>query len=43
MDKEKFIKLLKNAKVDKYGNLYILEKEIEKPIFEDIGEKKWYR
>lgn len=42
MDKEKFIKLLQNAKVDKYGNLYVLEKEIEKPMFEDMGEKKWY-
>lgn len=42
MDKEEFIKLLQNAKVDKYGNLYILEKEIEEPMFEDLGNTKWY-
>lgn len=43
MSKEEFIKLLEKAKVDEYGNLYILEKEFNKDnIFEDLGDKKWY-
>lgn len=45
MNKEKFIKLLKNAKEDKYGNLYITEREFRDKddlFYEDMKDKKWY-
>lgn len=43
MNKERFIELLKNAKTDKYGNLYIEQKEFDDDlIFKDLGEKRWY-
>lgn len=40
MNKERFIELLKNAKTDKYGNLYIEQKEFDDDlIFKDLGKK----
>ena len=43
MYKEKFIELLKNAKIDKYGNLYVEQKEFDDGfIFEGLGVKRWY-
>ncbi len=43
MNKEKYIELLKNAEIDKYGNLYIREKFVkdnEYGLRED--DRKWY-
>lgn len=45
MSKEEFIILLKNAKEDKYGNLYIKEGYFtnkEDIFYEDMKNKKWY-
>lgn len=44
MDKEQFLELLKKAKTDEYGNLYVLQKEFDKDdlFIEDLGEKRWY-
>lgn len=43
MNKEEFIELLKKAKIDKYGNLYVEQKEFNDDlIIKDLGEKRWY-
>lgn len=39
MNREEFIKLLNNAKEDKYGNLYYEDKILEK-IDKVLGEEK---
>lgn len=45
MSREEFIKLLRKAKEDEYGNLYVLEGEFTNKndlFYEDMKNKKWY-
>lgn len=43
MSKEEFMELLKKAKTDKYGNLYVEQKEFDDDIvFNELGEQRWY-
>ncbi len=43
MELETFMKLLGKAKKDKYGNLYVEEKDVEpNEIFKDLDKKRWY-
>lgn len=40
MSKEEFIKLLEKSKKDRYGNLYIEEKDVEEKPLEN--KRRWY-
>lgn len=43
MELETFMKLLGKAKKDKYGNLYVEEKDVEpNEIFKDLDKRRWY-
>ena len=43
MSREEFMKLLEKAKEDKYGNLYIEQKEFDNDeIVKDLGDERWY-
>lgn len=43
MEVEKFMKLLSRAKKDRYGNLYIEQKEIENaPLLKELNKNRWY-
>lgn len=43
MNKEKFIELLTKAKSDKYGNLYVEEKDVkDNPYGLREDERRWY-
>lgn len=44
MEIEKFMELLSKAKKDKYGNLYVLEKDVNPDglFVKDLGKKRWY-
>ncbi len=43
MELEEFMKLLGKAKKDRYGNLYVEEKDVDpNRIFKDLDKKRWY-
>lgn len=42
MNKDKFLKLLEKAKTDKYGNLYIEQKDIEPDTEDFFANKRIY-
>ena len=43
MELETFMKLLSKAKKDRYGNLYIEEKEIDNsPLTRELHKNRWY-
>lgn len=43
MELENFMKLLSKAKKDRYGNLYVEEKDVDPDrMFRDLDKKRWY-
>ncbi len=43
MELKQFMKLLGKAKKDRYGNLYIEQKEIDNdPLIKDLYKSRWY-
>ncbi len=43
MELEEFMNLLSKAKKDRFGNMYIEEKEFDPdPMFNELGKERWY-